>query len=72
MGLEEDDQRRIDELDFVAQTCAITLFKIESQAFGVTSLKPIKTTFVAFEPERSSRWPASTGSRVIVKRRSVA
>jgi putative ABC transport system permease protein len=52
MGLEEQNQQRIEELDFVAETCAITLFKIESQAFGVTSLKPIKTTFVAFEPEK--------------------
>jgi len=52
LGLDESDQRRIEELDFVDQTCAITLFKIESNAFGVSALKSVKTTFVAFEPEK--------------------
>ena len=52
LGLDESDQAIVDGLDFVGRTCAITLLKIETEAFGVRDLKPVKTTFIAFEPDK--------------------
>lgn len=44
------DQAKIEGLPFVRDTCAITLQKVESDAFGVRSVRAVKTTFIAFEP----------------------
>lgn len=49
LGLTPEDQEAIERLEFVDGTCAITLFKVESDAFTTAITQP-KTTFVAFEP----------------------
>ncbi|RMH14113.1 MAG: ABC transporter permease, partial [Planctomycetota bacterium] len=51
VALSEESQRRLNELPFVEQTCAITLLPVETDVFGVKALQSYKTTFVAFEPE---------------------
>lgn len=51
LGLTPDSQRAIERLNFVTETCAITMFKTDDSPFGVNSLRPIKTTFIAFEPD---------------------
>ncbi|MGP1308989.1 MAG: FtsX-like permease family protein [Phycisphaerales bacterium] len=50
LGIDDDARERVDELPFVNETCAITLLRIDSE-FGVRALNPLKTSFVAFEPE---------------------
>lgn len=50
-GLTPADQATIEGLDFVSDTCAVTLFKIDSSAFGIEGLRNPPTYFVAFEPE---------------------
>lgn len=50
--LDPELQDRIEELPFVAETCAITLQRIEDETFGVRAFSSqIGTTFIAFEPE---------------------
>jgi len=49
-GLSPETQRQIDGLPFVSETCAITLFKIDSNAFGLSEIRNPPTYFVAFEP----------------------
>ena len=51
LGLDETSRDRIEELPFVKGTCAITLHKVEDDTFGVQAIQPLKTTFIAFEPE---------------------
>lgn len=51
LGLSTESQERIERLPFVKGTCAITLMKTDSSPFGVQGLRPLKTTFVAFEPD---------------------
>ncbi len=51
LGLTEESQDKLEQLDFVSDTCAITLHKIEDSTFGVRAIQPIKTTFIAFEPD---------------------
>ncbi|TVQ34338.1 MAG: FtsX-like permease family protein [Phycisphaeraceae bacterium] len=50
-GLSAEQRRSIDALPFVVDTCAITLMRVEDESFGVRALRPIGTTFIAFEPE---------------------
>ncbi|MEM8834687.1 MAG: ABC transporter permease [Planctomycetota bacterium] len=50
-GISAEQRARIDSLDFVTGTVAITLQRVESSAFGVAGIRDFKTTFVAFEPE---------------------
>ncbi|MEM9066649.1 MAG: FtsX-like permease family protein [Planctomycetota bacterium] len=50
VALTNESQRRLDELPYVEQTCAITLKPVEVDAFGVRALQNYKTTFIAFEP----------------------
>ncbi len=51
-GIDEGARARIDGLDFVTGTCAITLHRIEDDSFGVKAFnRQIGTTFVAFEPD---------------------
>ncbi len=51
LRLTEDSRRTLDELPFVERTCAVTLFPVETDAFGIRALQTYQTTFVAFEPE---------------------
>ncbi len=50
-GIEGDARERVESLEFVSATSAITLYKIETEAFGLDSVKNPPTNFVAFEPE---------------------
>lgn len=51
MRLTEDSRDALDALPFVERTCAVTLFPVETDAFGIRALQTYQTTFVAFEPE---------------------
>lgn len=51
LALTPEAQQAVDELPFVRETCAISLYPISTDAFGVRGLTSYKTTFVAFEPE---------------------
>ncbi|MEO0630905.1 MAG: ABC transporter permease, partial [Planctomycetota bacterium] len=44
-------QRKLDSLDFVTGTTAITLVPIEHSTFGVSGVTKYQSTFIAFEPE---------------------
>jgi putative ABC transport system permease protein len=50
IALTPESQRTLDALPFVAQSCAITLHPVQTDAFGVRALQKFSTTFVAFEP----------------------
>lgn len=50
-GLEPDALERIRALPFVEEVCAVTLFRIDNNAFGVEGIRIPPTFFVAFEPE---------------------
>ncbi|NRA56683.1 MAG: FtsX-like permease family protein, partial [Phycisphaerales bacterium] len=51
MRLTEESREALDELPYVRSTCAVTLFPVETDAFGIRALQTYQTTFVAFEPE---------------------
>jgi len=51
VGITPDMRHRIEGLDFVDRTCAITVMKIDSPAFGLERVMRPKTNFIAFEPE---------------------
>lgn len=51
LGLSENARDTIEKLPFVTDTCAITLMKFDTDAFGAPGFLTPKTTFVAFEPE---------------------
>jgi len=44
-------QQKLDSLQFIEKTCAITMYPVETDAFGVRALQQYYTTFVAFEPK---------------------
>jgi putative ABC transport system permease protein len=77
INLSEETQRRIEGIDGVTATCAISTLVVRSDAtFGVRALSPPSTTFVAFEPERFFRmarlqWiqPASPAEQARAMRR---
>ena len=50
INMRESTQRRIEAIDGVASTTAITLQSVETDAFGVRGLSKYKTSFIAFEP----------------------
>ncbi len=50
IALTPESQKTLDALPFVAQSCAITLHPVQTDAFGVRALQKFSTTFVAFEP----------------------
>ncbi len=54
LGLDESARERIEALEFVPEegTVLITDFRIETDAFGVEGFREVKTSFIAFEPER--------------------
>jgi putative ABC transport system permease protein len=49
--LPEAAQKKLASMSVVADTCAITLFPVETDVFGVRAIQRYKTTFVGFEPE---------------------
>lgn len=51
-GLTDADRAKVEALPFVLGTCAITDQKIESGAFGVKGFRDVRTSFIAFEPDR--------------------
>lgn len=50
-GITPDVRYRLEGLDFVDQTCAITILKIDSPTFGIARFLRPKTNFIAFEPD---------------------
>ena len=52
VGLTPEIQRRVDALEIVDATCAITVLPVEGdRGFGVRNFRPEGTTFIAFEVE---------------------
>lgn len=51
LRLTEESRDALEQLPFVERTCAVTLFPVETDAFGIRALQTYQTTFVAFEPE---------------------
>jgi len=51
MQLTEESREALEALPYVERTCAVTLFPVETDAFGIRALQTYQTTFVAFEPE---------------------
>ncbi|MEL7483182.1 MAG: FtsX-like permease family protein [Planctomycetota bacterium] len=51
VALTPEAQRKLDSLDFVTGTTAITLVPIEHSTFGVSGVTKYQSTFIAFEPE---------------------
>lgn len=51
MRLTEESRTALEALPYVRRTCAVTLFPVETDAFGIRALQTYQTTFVAFEPE---------------------
>lgn len=49
--LPEAAQQKLASMDEVKETCAITLYPVETDMFGVRALQKYKTTFVGFEPD---------------------
>jgi putative ABC transport system permease protein len=50
LNLPEEAQARLQSLPIVAQTAAVTLHPVETDAFGVRAIQKYKTTFVGFDP----------------------
>lgn len=72
VALTSDSQRMLDDLPFVTDTCAISMYPVQTDAFGVRALQSYKTTFVAFEPEpffRMTELDWVQGDAEIAKRR---
>ncbi len=44
-------QQRLESLPFVNSTCAITIYPVQTGAFGVSGLARYNTSFIAFEPD---------------------
>lgn len=51
LGLTEQDRETIESLDFVSGATTVTLFKIDSDRFGIDGLRQPPTNFIAFEPD---------------------
>lgn len=52
IALTEDNQRHLESMtDLVKRTSAITIYNVETDAFGVRALQTYKTSFIGFEPE---------------------
>ena len=50
-GIPKEAQDRIAALDFVADSVPVTLYRVDSSAFGIRGLPSPPTNFIAFEPE---------------------
>lgn len=51
VALTPEAQEKLESLDFVTGTTAITLVPIEHSTFGVSGVTKYQSTFIAFEPE---------------------
>ena len=51
LPLSPEAQGILDNLPFVDRTCAIALFPVRTDAFGVKGLSSYKTNFIGFEPD---------------------
>ncbi|MEO0632037.1 MAG: hypothetical protein AAFY46_15130, partial [Planctomycetota bacterium] len=51
LALTPEAQEKLDSLDFVTGTTAITLVPIEHSTFGVSGVTKYRSSFIAFEPE---------------------
>lgn len=72
MRLTEESRDTLNALPFVERTAAVTLFPVETDAFGIRALQTYQTTFVAFEPEpffEMSRLVWVQGDEEIAKQR---
>ena len=52
LNMTEETQARIDAVEGIDATCAITLQTMETDVFNVDGVASYKTTFIAFEPDR--------------------
>lgn len=50
LRLQPEAQDRLEALDWIEETCAITMHPVEVDAFGVSALQQYRTSFIAFEP----------------------
>jgi len=50
-GLPEDADERLERLDLVENTCAISMVRVQTDFLGVQALRSLSSTFIAFEPE---------------------
>jgi putative ABC transport system permease protein len=51
LGMPPEAQSALAELPFVTDTCAISLYPVTTETFGLQTITKMKTSFVAFEPE---------------------
>ncbi len=50
INLPQESQDAIEALDYVTQTCAITIQPVQTDAFGIEGLSEYATAMIAFEP----------------------
>jgi putative ABC transport system permease protein len=50
LSLRPDTAQRVERVPGVAHACPITLYNVQTDAFGIAGLTSYRTTFVAFEP----------------------
>jgi len=51
LALTEESREKLEGLEFVEGTTAITMHFVETDAFGIQGLQKYQTAFIAFEPE---------------------
>lgn len=51
LNMPPEAQAELRTLDFVTDSCAISIYPVTTDAFGLQTFTKIKTSFVAFEPE---------------------
>ena len=50
-GLPDDTAARLEALPEVRETCAISMVRVRTELLGVQALRPLSSTFIAFEPD---------------------
>jgi len=50
-GLPDDTTARLEALPEVRETCAISMVRVQTELLGVQALRPLSSTFIAFEPD---------------------
>ncbi|MHC4977165.1 MAG: FtsX-like permease family protein, partial [Planctomycetota bacterium] len=50
-GLDEESREEIASLPFVEDTCAVTIQRLDTEAFGVRAIRALKTMYIGFEVE---------------------
>jgi len=52
VGITDEHRAALEGLDFVDNTCAVTIFRVDgNNAFGLTGFRQLSTSFIAFEVE---------------------